>query len=371
MGIILYQFLIGVVPFFGDTPEELFAHVVNDDIEWPDDEDMLILAETKNVITALLQQNPRNRLGSGGAHEVKEHVYFANLDWTSLLRRKVEFVPQLDGEDDTSYFDTRIDRYNHDFADDTDDTDDTPLFGSFNYGSPQYRRQYLRLSHTDLEDLNSSNSSINEVGFLAGTVKIYLIFRNCQMTNIQISPQVGRVTAADFRRLNLNPAKMKMPSTPDIDYLPELNSPSERPDLRLLPSYRPLKFSCGNSGASDIPSPCSQPGPSKLHQTRSFKMLNVSTPDSSQTDSDDVSPKITRRKKVFEEPLPRLSISVDHDYPPAITTTTETGITTSVPTAPISGVKEVQEPENSVSFSRHFLLDFSLEFYLTFPWNFT
>lgn len=29
MGIILYEFLIGCVPFFGDTPEELFAHTVN------------------------------------------------------------------------------------------------------------------------------------------------------------------------------------------------------------------------------------------------------------------------------------------------------------------------------------------------------
>lgn len=28
MGIILYEFLIGCVPFFGDTPEELFAHTV-------------------------------------------------------------------------------------------------------------------------------------------------------------------------------------------------------------------------------------------------------------------------------------------------------------------------------------------------------
>lgn len=29
MGIILYEFLIGCAPFFGDTPEELFAHTVN------------------------------------------------------------------------------------------------------------------------------------------------------------------------------------------------------------------------------------------------------------------------------------------------------------------------------------------------------
>ena len=29
MGIILYEFLVGCVPFFGDTPEELFSQVIN------------------------------------------------------------------------------------------------------------------------------------------------------------------------------------------------------------------------------------------------------------------------------------------------------------------------------------------------------
>lgn len=88
----------------------------------------------------LLQHSPRDRLGIGGAQEVKEHVYFAGLDWNSLLRQKAEFVPQLADEEDTSYFDSRIDRYNHELEDDTDDTDDSPLFGLFSSCSPQYRK---------------------------------------------------------------------------------------------------------------------------------------------------------------------------------------------------------------------------------------
>ena len=65
MGIILYEFLIGCVPFFGETPEELFAHTVNDDIDWPDDEDWPVQGEAKELITFLLQQNPLDRLGTG------------------------------------------------------------------------------------------------------------------------------------------------------------------------------------------------------------------------------------------------------------------------------------------------------------------
>lgn len=107
MGIILYEFLIGCVPFFGETPEELFAHTVNDDIEWPNNEDWLVAADAKDVIIGLLQQNARERLGTGGSHEVKDHCYFAAVDWHSLLRQKAEFVPQLANEEDTSYFDSK------------------------------------------------------------------------------------------------------------------------------------------------------------------------------------------------------------------------------------------------------------------------
>lgn len=107
MGIILYEFLIGCVPFFGETPEELFAHTVNDDIEWPSVEDWEVAEDAKDLISSLLQQNPRERLGTGGAHEVKDHGYFNAIDWNSLLRQKAEFVPQLASEDDTSYFDSK------------------------------------------------------------------------------------------------------------------------------------------------------------------------------------------------------------------------------------------------------------------------
>lgn len=147
LGVILYEFLIGCVPFFGDTPEELFAHVINDSIEWPDEDDWPLSDESKDIITHLLEHNPFDRLGAGGAQEVKIHPFFDEIDWNSLLRQKAEFVPQLDGEDDTSYFDTRLDRYNHESGEDSEDrdTDDSSLFGSFSSCSPRYHRVCSRV----------------------------------------------------------------------------------------------------------------------------------------------------------------------------------------------------------------------------------
>ncbi|KRT79224.1 phosphotransferase, partial [Oryctes borbonicus] len=227
MGIILYEFLIGCVPFFGETPEELFAHTVNDDIEWPDSEDWTVQDEAKDLITALLNHTPRDRLGTGGAQEVKENVYFNGLDWDSLLRQKAEFVPQLDNDEDTSYFDSRIDRYNHDLEDDTDDTDDSPVFGLFSSCSSQYKKVHSsRLNSTTDQD-----------------------------------------TSTDSIRITTSVA-----TTPDTP---------ENPDLKIALS---------------------------LNKT-------VSTPESSQTDSDDVSPQIQRRRKTghTRDILPKFSISVEDE----------------------------------------------------------
>uniref|UniRef100_A0A8C2CCI1 non-specific serine/threonine protein kinase n=1 Tax=Cyprinus carpio TaxID=7962 RepID=A0A8C2CCI1_CYPCA len=123
MGIILYEFLVGCVPFFGDTPEELFGQVISDEINWPEGEDAPP-ADAQELITLLLRQNPLERLGTGGAYEVKHHQFFHSLDWNSLLRQKAEFIPQLESEDDTSYFDTRSDRYHHLETEEEDDTND-------------------------------------------------------------------------------------------------------------------------------------------------------------------------------------------------------------------------------------------------------
>uniref|UniRef100_A0A8C7T250 non-specific serine/threonine protein kinase n=1 Tax=Oncorhynchus mykiss TaxID=8022 RepID=A0A8C7T250_ONCMY len=123
MGIILYEFLVGCVPFFGDTPEELFGQVISDEINWPEGEDAPP-ADSQELITLLLRQNPLERMGTGGAYEVKHHQFFHTLDWDSLLRQKAEFIPQLESEDDTSYFDTRSDRYHHLETEEEEDTND-------------------------------------------------------------------------------------------------------------------------------------------------------------------------------------------------------------------------------------------------------
>uniref|UniRef100_A0A7N9D5D1 non-specific serine/threonine protein kinase n=1 Tax=Macaca fascicularis TaxID=9541 RepID=A0A7N9D5D1_MACFA len=117
MGIILYEFLVGCVPFFGDTPEELFGQVI-----------------------------------SGSAYEVKQHPFFTGLDWTGLLRQKAEFIPQLESEDDTSYFDTRSERYHHmDSEDEEEVSEDGCLeIRQFSSCSPRFSKVYSSMERLSL-----------------------------------------------------------------------------------------------------------------------------------------------------------------------------------------------------------------------------
>ncbi|XP_045902388.1 microtubule-associated serine/threonine-protein kinase 1-like isoform X3 [Micropterus dolomieu] len=164
MGIILYEFLVGCVPFFGDTPEQLFGQVITDDIVWPEGDDALP-ADSQDLISSLLQTNPLVRLGTGGAFEVKQHSFFTELDWNSLLRQKAEFIPHLESEEDTSYFDTRSDRYHHINTYDEDDTnDDEPVeIKQFSSCSPRFSKVYSSMEHlSQLEQKASTSVSRRE-----------------------------------------------------------------------------------------------------------------------------------------------------------------------------------------------------------------
>uniref|UniRef100_A0A671SS38 non-specific serine/threonine protein kinase n=1 Tax=Sinocyclocheilus anshuiensis TaxID=1608454 RepID=A0A671SS38_9TELE len=172
MGIILYEFLVGCVPFFGDTPEELFGQVISDEINWPEGEDAPP-ADAQELITLLLRQNPLERLGTaGGAYEVKHHQFFHSLDWNSLLRQKAEFIPQLESEDDTSYFDTRSDKYHHLETEEEEDTNDE----DFNVDLRQFSsssHRFSKVSCVSLFPLTRFNSCSDSTSLLCSPPDIF------------------------------------------------------------------------------------------------------------------------------------------------------------------------------------------------------
>jgi len=64
--------------------------------------------EGRNFVKGLLNRNPKHRLGATrDALELKEHPFFADIDWDALSKKNVvpPFKPKLKGELDVSNFD--------------------------------------------------------------------------------------------------------------------------------------------------------------------------------------------------------------------------------------------------------------------------
>ena len=78
VGVMVYEFLVGLPPFTGDTVEEIFENITNGNMEWPTTYDggEFLGPEAKDLIQKLLIRDPKQRLGTKGADEVKSHSFF-------------------------------------------------------------------------------------------------------------------------------------------------------------------------------------------------------------------------------------------------------------------------------------------------------
>jgi len=95
MGVILYQFLVGIPPFCGESIEEVFDNIANHKMDWPSigiweiskaifkgffigyGEDCMT-PEAHDLISRLLDRDPKTRLGARGAEEIKSHKFFTS-----------------------------------------------------------------------------------------------------------------------------------------------------------------------------------------------------------------------------------------------------------------------------------------------------
>ncbi|KAF5747100.1 serine/threonine protein kinase IRE4 isoform X1 [Tripterygium wilfordii] len=103
VGIILFEFITGIPPFTGKSPEIIFDNILNRKIPWPD-----ISCEAQDLIDRFLIHDPNERLGATGTAEVKAHPFFRGINWDNLALQKAAFVPHPDSADDTNYFVSRF-----------------------------------------------------------------------------------------------------------------------------------------------------------------------------------------------------------------------------------------------------------------------
>ncbi|KAK0093679.1 hypothetical protein PV326_012928 [Microctonus aethiopoides] len=105
-GVLMFEMLTGALPFQGANRNETMTQILKSKLGMPYN----ISSEAQMLLRVLFKRNPANRLGSGGVQEIKNHVFFASIDWDALYRKEVTppFKPAVSHEDDAFYFDSEF-----------------------------------------------------------------------------------------------------------------------------------------------------------------------------------------------------------------------------------------------------------------------
>ena len=106
VGVLLYEMLIGQLPFRGKNKAAIQKAITSQKIKMP----TFVETDAAKLIQNLTMKDPNLRLGSdvnlkdstskNGTEEVKKHKFFSKINWAKLEKREVPapFVPKIDQE---------------------------------------------------------------------------------------------------------------------------------------------------------------------------------------------------------------------------------------------------------------------------------
>lgn len=104
LGILIYEMMAGFPPYYDETPYLIYEKILGGKLEFPPHFDAILC----DLLTGLLQPDPQRRLGcgAGAAEDVKNHPWFAAVNWPALLQKQIQapFVPPVRHPGDTANF---------------------------------------------------------------------------------------------------------------------------------------------------------------------------------------------------------------------------------------------------------------------------
>jgi serine/threonine protein kinase len=95
LGVLIYEMLVGYPPFTNHTPFGIYDKILSGKIDFPSSLD----ATTVDLLKGLLKVDKSHRLGNllGGSEDVKNHPWFASINWNSVKSRQLKppIIPEV------------------------------------------------------------------------------------------------------------------------------------------------------------------------------------------------------------------------------------------------------------------------------------
>ena len=86
LGVLFYEMLVGIRPYFTDAQEKIFQNIKKGDLQIP----KFVSEKAKVLLRALLKKEPEERLGyKNDVEEIKAHEYFKDINWDDVYDRKL------------------------------------------------------------------------------------------------------------------------------------------------------------------------------------------------------------------------------------------------------------------------------------------
>lgn len=107
-GIVLYEMISGLPPFYSENRELMYERTLSEDLNFS----LAFSAPAKEMIKLLLVRDPALRLGTGedDVEAIKAQPFFAAIEWDALYRKEITppWIPQVRSEEDTGYIDAEF-----------------------------------------------------------------------------------------------------------------------------------------------------------------------------------------------------------------------------------------------------------------------
>ncbi|KAG2200383.1 hypothetical protein INT47_002297 [Mucor saturninus] len=156
LGILIYEMLYGTTPFKGAGRNDTFAKILHIDVNFPyqpEPHNASITNAGKNLIRKLLHKDENCRLGSrAGAADVKQHVFFKNINFALLRNMTPPIIPATSNGMDAVNFRKIQESTSLDL-----EADGLKVMGSVEKSNPFEKFDSLTLYHTGDSDSELEN----------------------------------------------------------------------------------------------------------------------------------------------------------------------------------------------------------------------